>query len=138
VRGMELKMLPPEELIWAKLYVLQRDRCDWGDLLNILFMRGERLNWSHLLGRVNEDRRMVAALVEIFAWMCPGRAAKFPAGLWEELAIQRPVAEAAEVEREHVRALDSRDWFGPNDQTETRSHEGPANTKDHEDAKRDG
>ena len=36
MRDMQVRLLPIEELIWAKLYVIQRERCDWPDLLNVL------------------------------------------------------------------------------------------------------
>ncbi|HYF39810.1 MAG TPA: hypothetical protein VD930_08990, partial [Gemmatimonadales bacterium] len=36
VRGERLRAIPVEELIWSKLYVLQRERCDWGDVFNLL------------------------------------------------------------------------------------------------------
>ena len=32
--GQAVTVIPPEELIWSKLYVLQRDRCDWPDIIN--------------------------------------------------------------------------------------------------------
>jgi len=115
VHGMELRMLPVEELLWAKLYVMQRDRCDWGDLLNILFSRGRSMDWDHLLECVGEDWRVVAGLVEIFAWACPGRAAELPGDLWGKLRIDKPrQRERGAVDGGHIRLLDSRDWFGPN------------------------
>ncbi|MGN6367472.1 MAG: hypothetical protein ACTHN5_04345 [Phycisphaerae bacterium] len=120
VHGTTLRLLPPEELIWSKLYVVQRDRCDWGDLLNILNCRGDRLDWAHLLMRVGEDRRVLAALLELFAWTCPDKAKAFPTSLWKTLGIAGPSAEpggeatSPAAAAAHVRLLDSRDWFGPN------------------------
>ena len=34
--GRPLRLIPVEELIWSKLYVLQKDRCDWPDILNLI------------------------------------------------------------------------------------------------------
>lgn len=115
VHGTELRLLPVEELLWAKLYILQRDRCDWGDLLNILFTRGATMDWDHLLEAVGEDRRVLAGLLEIFTWACPERARRFPRELWRRLKIEPPRggAGSGEVNRAHIRMLDSRDWFGP-------------------------
>src|SRR5205823_83304 len=31
IRDCAVKLLPPEELLWTKLYVVQRERCDWPD-----------------------------------------------------------------------------------------------------------
>jgi hypothetical protein len=116
VHGVQLRLLPAEELLWAKLYILQRDRCDWGDLLNILYSRGGTLDWAHLIECVGEDQRVLAGLLEIFAWACPDRAVDVPAEVWKKLKIEPPKkrAGAPDVDRRHIRLLDSRDWFGPN------------------------
>lgn len=116
IRGWSLRLLPVEELLWSKLYVLQRERCDWGDLLNILHARGPRIDWGHLLARVGEDKRVLAGLVELFTWACPDRARELPIWLWGELGIEGPNTGnlAPEVDASHIRLLDSRDWFGPN------------------------
>jgi hypothetical protein len=108
-------VLPVEELLWATLYILQRDRCDWGDLLNLLFTRGATMDWDHLLAAVGEDRRVLAALLEVFTWACPERARRFPGELWRRLRIEPPRGGqgAGDVDRNHIRMLDSRDWFGP-------------------------
>jgi hypothetical protein len=115
IRETTIRMLPVEELIWSKLYVLQRDRCDWGDLLNLLFARGPSLDWDHLIDRVGEDRRVLAAVMELFAWACPGRAAAVPMRAWDALNVSPPAVSrvAPEFSAANIRALDSRDWFGP-------------------------
>lgn len=114
VKGLRLRVLPPEELIWAKLYVLQRDRCDWPDLLNILFTQGPNLDWAHLLERVGEDARVLGGLLSLLAWMCPGTAGRLPEWLWDRVGLLPPAAGTSPAaERRRVALLDSRDWFGP-------------------------
>ena len=49
IRGSVLSMLPAEELIWCKLYVMQRQRCDWPDVLNLLYFTAEKLDWSQAM-----------------------------------------------------------------------------------------
>jgi hypothetical protein len=114
VHGMQLRLLPVEELLWAKLYILQRERCDWGDLLNILFTRGPSMDWNHLIDAVGEDYRVLAALVEVFTWACPERAREFPRDVWRRLNVKPPREGKGDVDHGHIRLLDSRDWFGPN------------------------
>jgi hypothetical protein len=116
LHGRTVRLLPAEELMWSKLYIMQRERCDWGDLLNIMYARGPALDWGHLLGRVGEDRRVLAGVLEVFVWACPDRARELPVGVWESLGIAGPAVgvEEPEVDRGHIRLLDSRDWFGPN------------------------
>src|SRR5690606_4666707 len=82
LHGMKLRILPPEELIWAKLYVVQRDRCDWPDLLNVIYVQGPRLDWKYLLNRLEGDARLLGAVMNLFSWTCPARAAELPDWIW--------------------------------------------------------
>lgn len=114
IRGERVRVMPGEELIWVKLYILHRDRCDWTDVFNLLYAAGPTLDWEHLLGRVGEDWRLLAGVLSVFAWMCPGRAASLPRWVWEQVSLPAPVqGSAPDVERRRVDLLDTRPWFLP-------------------------
>ena len=104
--GAVLRVVPPEELLWAKLYVLQRDRCDWPDLLNLLYYTGPSLDWERLRNRLGDDRPLLEALKLVFSWMCPGRPAETPGHLVEAADLPRPREIRADL-------LDTRPWFLP-------------------------
>src|SRR5689334_12026656 len=53
--GREVRVLPAAALLWDKLYILQRDRCDWPDLLNLLYCTGASVDWEYMLRRIGED-----------------------------------------------------------------------------------
>lgn len=110
-----IRFIPVEELVWAKLYVLHRDRSDWADLLNILHIQGGRLDWEHLLERVGEDANLLAGLMCVFHWLAPERARCVPRWVWERLNLTHLAPEPADVDtpgRAHL--IDSyHDWFGP-------------------------
>ena len=55
IRGENLKVLPLEELVWCKLYIVQRDHCDWTDVFNLIYAIGPQLDWKHLIERAGED-----------------------------------------------------------------------------------
>jgi hypothetical protein len=111
----QLRLLPPEELLWTKLYVIQRDRCDWPDVLNLIYSRGDTLDWEHLLKRLGADAALLAGVLSLFAWLCPGRVWTIPDWLWGRLKMMKPTpsAMAPEVNRHHVGLIDSRPWFIP-------------------------
>jgi hypothetical protein len=130
VHGLGVRLLPPEELLWTKLYVLQRERSDWPDLLNLLFTVGPELDWEHLLGELGEDAPVLGGLLNLFGWLCPGRARELPPWLWRRVNVLAPrPGPDCERDRRRVARLDRRDWFGPTadggDHAD-RGHEPPA------------
>jgi len=115
VRDRVLRLIPPEELIWAKLYIVQKDRCDWPDLLNILNDRAHEFDWNRLLRMVGErDAALLGGLLSTFRWLCPCDAMGVPAHVWRAIGMQTPDEwPHPGVGEERAPILDSRDWFGP-------------------------
>jgi len=114
VEGEHFRLLPPEETLWSKLYVLQRDRCDWPDALSLLSAVGAEINWQHLLDRLGPDASLLSALLTVFEWIYPEGAHQLPIGLRDQVAQARldaPDASGASMDR--ARLLDSRQWFPP-------------------------
>lgn len=114
VDGERFRLVPVEETLWSKLYVLQRDRCDWPDGLSLIYSMGRDLNWRHLLQRVDEDAPLLSALLSVFGWLCPDRARELPSWLWAELGAKPAPADAyPETEGNRAPLLDSRPWLAP-------------------------
>ncbi len=114
VDGEHFRLVPAEETLWSKLYVLQRERCDWPDAMSLIYALGGGLNWRHLLERVKEDAPLLTALFYVFAWVCPNRARELPSWLWSELGVRREQAEPPpEGESNRASLLDSRPWLTP-------------------------
>lgn len=112
--GERFQLLAPEEELWSKLYVMQRDRCDWPDALNLLYGVGPELDWRHLLQRVEPDVALLAGLLSVFGWICPQRARALPSWVWTELRLTVPEPLATpELVAQRARLLDSRPWFTP-------------------------
>jgi hypothetical protein len=113
LRGERLRAIPIEELIWSKLYILQRERCDWGDCFNLLNAQAAAINWEHLLDRLGDDGPLIAGALEVFGWLVPGRADEIPAQVWPRLGITRPANNRLSDPLARVNLLDSRPWFTP-------------------------
>jgi hypothetical protein len=95
LRGRHFASVPAEELVRVKLYVLQRERCDWVDVLNVLGGAVERIDWRWLVARMGRDGPLL-----------------HPSWLREHFALPYVEVEdpaAAEVRR--VKLFDSRPWF---------------------------
>jgi hypothetical protein len=110
--GEHFRLVPAEETLWSKLYVLQRDRCDWPDALNLIYSMGTDLNWRRLLQRVDEDAPLLSALLSVFGWLCPERARELPSWVSAELGASRAHTDAhLEPGGNRAPLLDSRSWF---------------------------
>ncbi|HYO82581.1 MAG TPA: nucleotidyltransferase family protein [Bryobacteraceae bacterium] len=111
--GGDYKVIPPEELMWSKLYVLQHDRCDWPDIMNLINATGPSLDWEHLIRRVAEDRPLVKGVLSVFSWLCPDRAATIPRRIWDSLGLAVPGYSEPDPEGRPSRKdlLDTRPWF---------------------------
>jgi hypothetical protein len=123
--GERFRLVPAEETLWSKLYVLQRDRCDWPDGLSLIYSMGMDLNWRRLLERVDEDASLLSALLSVFSWLCPDRARQVPSWLWNELGARDSQADAhLKPGANRAALLDSRPWLTPtgNDQQIKHNH----------------
>jgi hypothetical protein len=108
IRSQILQVVPIEELIWCKIYILQRDRCDWTDIFNLLYARREELDWNHLRRRLGDDQPLLHSLATMYAWLCPRSALRLPRSIWRSCP-PRPVR--APVAFRRSKLLDSRAWF---------------------------
>jgi hypothetical protein len=113
IGGETLPLVPPEEVFWSKLHVLQRDRSDWPDLVNLLYTAGPALQWERLLARLGAEQLLLASLLLVFVWVAPARAAELPEWLWPRLGLRSPEPRGPALDQHRVDLLDSRPWFTP-------------------------
>ena len=112
LRGRLLAAVPAEELVRVKLYVFQRERCDWVDVLNVLAGACETIDWRWLVERMGRDLPLLHGALAVFNWMSPQRAALLPTWLRERLALPAmEMEDPAAAEERRVRLFDSRPWF---------------------------
>lgn len=111
IREESMHVIPPEELLWCKLYILQRDHFDWTDIFNLLYAAGPQLDWDHLLERVEPDTPLLQAALTVFSWISPNRAREFPDKLRKQLGLSKPEKISKGEQLRRVKLLDSRAWF---------------------------
>ena len=112
IRDASIQIVPAEELLWCKLYIMQRDHCDWTDVFNLIYAVGSQLDWNHLITRLGDDVALLQAALTVFNWLCPERAAAvIPPRLRKQLHLPRHNGESAPCREDRIRLLDSRDWF---------------------------
>ncbi len=81
VFGMETGLCPPEEMLWMKAYVMERERFDGADVAHLLLHCAAEMDWDRLLRRFGPDWRVLLAhLREILRPREQGAAAEGRAG----------------------------------------------------------
>jgi hypothetical protein len=112
IRDEKVQVVPAEELLAIKVYVMQRDRCDWPDLINLLYATGADLDWEHVLRRMNNEAPLIAGLLHLFNWAAPERAAMLPDWLRQRFCLAEMTSEDLALDPNHrLNLLDSRPWF---------------------------
>lgn len=110
LRGIEVAAIAAEELLWAKLYIVQRDRCDWPDVWNLLGAVGPTLNWDRVFQRLDGDLSLLQGALSVFSWIAPERARALPTEVFQRLGLPKPENLPDEAEK-HVNFIDTRPWF---------------------------
>jgi hypothetical protein len=112
IRGERVSLVPPEELLWCKLYVIQRDRCDWTDIFNLVHEYGPQMDWPRLVRRIQEDVPLLQAMLNAYRWLCPNDVKKLPHSLPRRLRAAERSMRHRRPTYDRIRLLDSRTWFG--------------------------
>ncbi len=74
----QVRVAPPEELLWHRLYVSERHRHDMADVLHLILCRGSELDWDRLLKRLHQDFRLLLAHIHLFDFVYPGYRQRVP------------------------------------------------------------
>ena len=85
VLGVPAKLVPVEEMIWSKAFVMERERYDGADVAHLLRACAGDLDWSRLLDRVGPHWRVLLSHLVLFGFIYPGERAQAPPWVMREL-----------------------------------------------------
>ena len=83
--GVPVKLCAPEEMIWMKAYIMERERFDGADIAHILRCCAVGIDWPHLVRRFGPDWRVLLSHLVLFGYIYPGERALIPAPIMEDL-----------------------------------------------------
>ncbi len=69
--GRPVRLVPPEEMLWSKCFVQERDRYDGADVAHLLLVCGERFDWQRLLTRSRGHDAVLLAHFIFFGYIYP-------------------------------------------------------------------
>jgi Uncharacterised nucleotidyltransferase len=83
--GLHVKLCAPEEMIWMKAYIMERERFDGADIAHLLCSCAEQLDWRHLLKRFGPDWRVLLSHLVLFGYIYPSEQERIPKAVMDEL-----------------------------------------------------
>jgi hypothetical protein len=85
VLGYPVRLIPVEEMIWSKAFIMERERFDGSDVAHILRASAERIDWPHLVARFGDAWRVLMAHLVMFGFVYPCERHRVPPGILSEL-----------------------------------------------------
>src|SRR5262249_30022056 len=89
VFGRDVKLIPPEEMIWSKGLIMERERYDGADVAHLIGALGETFDWRHLVVRYGRFWRVLYAHLILFGFIFPSDRWKVPNWVMEMMAKRR-------------------------------------------------
>ena len=111
--GIPVRLCPPEEIIWSKAYVQERERFDGADIAHLIRKSGRDFDWHRLLRRFGDHWRVLLAHLVMFGFIYPGERDARPALDHARVIRPPPSAKASEPlpRRRSARARSSREQY---------------------------
>jgi hypothetical protein len=91
VLGRPTHLCPPEELLWSKSFVQERERFDGADVLHLFRELGPCLDWERLLMRFGDHWRVLFSHIILFGFVYPDRRGQIPS--WVLTTLMRRFAD---------------------------------------------
>jgi Nucleotidyl transferase of unknown function (DUF2204) len=84
--GIPVRLCAPEEIIWSKAYVQERERFDGADIAHLIRKSGRDFDWPRLLRRFEDHWRILLAHLVSFGFVYPGERDIIPQWVIRELS----------------------------------------------------
>ena len=85
ILDLPVQIIPPEEMIWSKAFIMERERYDGADIAHMLRARGRTLDWRRMLARFNRHWRVLFSHLILFGFIYPACRTHIPQWIMDEL-----------------------------------------------------
>lgn len=82
--GVPVRLVAPEEMIWQKAYIMERERFDGADVAHLLAACAPVLDWARLVQRFDTDWRVLWSHLILFGFIFPAKRNLIPLDLVKE------------------------------------------------------
>src|SRR5262249_55408553 len=69
--GERTRVIPVERLVWAKSYVMARERYDGADIAHLLLLQGRSIDWRRLVRLFDVHAELLLAHLVLFRFLYP-------------------------------------------------------------------
>ncbi len=102
VLGVAVKLIPPEEMIWSKAFIMERERYDGADVAHLIRAIGDRLDWHRLVDRFGGNWRVLLAHLVLFGFIYPGERTRIPGPVMDGLVARLEAEVWTPPKDEHI------------------------------------
>jgi hypothetical protein len=84
--GRQAEIVPVEELVRSKAFIMERERYDGADVAHLLLCGADRIDWDHMLECFGGHWPMLYAHLVMFHYIYPAHQDRIPDEVMQELA----------------------------------------------------
>ncbi|WP_218920130.1 nucleotidyltransferase [Chondromyces crocatus] len=85
VLGVPVMLVPAEEMIWSKGFIMERERFDGADVVHVLLACADKIDWDRLIARFGPHWRVLLVHLLMFGFVYPGERHRIPEEPFHEL-----------------------------------------------------
>jgi len=86
VFGHKVRLLSPEDMVWSKVFVMDRGRFDGADIAHVIRACGREMDWRQMLDRAGRHWRVLLSHLTMFGYVYPSERGAIPDWVLRELA----------------------------------------------------
>ncbi|HEU0014156.1 MAG TPA: hypothetical protein VFQ45_10755 [Longimicrobium sp.] len=81
----QVRVAPPEELVWHRLFIHERHRHDMADIAHLILCKGHLMDWRRLVAKTGDNWPLLLSQLQMFRYVYPGYRDQVPQEVVEEL-----------------------------------------------------
>jgi hypothetical protein len=85
VFDLAVQLCPPEEMIWSKAFIMERERYDGADIAHLVLACGETMDWARLVARFGSHWRVLLSHLVLFGFIYPAERNRVPERVLQHL-----------------------------------------------------
>jgi hypothetical protein len=127
ILGRRALVVPAEEMILSKIFVIAKDRCDVDDVLHLIFAKHGNVDWDRILAKIGDHWELLFAHLHLYRYVYPSHAHYLPRRVlkvlgerYEKVAATQDLRFRGTMLDEACFAVDVEEWGLPDERESIR------------------